>query len=385
MNKYTDEQVLDGLCKALKKFSPTVSYREYSAFATEHNLPSVSVLLMRYGSWEAAKQEAIKHGNFDEDKQTTNLLEHVILSNIEQASSIIDLANRIDRSPETVKKTLDALKAKGYNIVIKDGENKVELDKCPRPFKKVNIECFYGGNVKIGVLGDTQLGSNFERLDVLNALYDLYEKEGITKVFHAGDLIDGEKIYTGHEYEVHTVGADKQAQHVVDCYPKKKDITTYFISGNHDLTYYKKMGYDIGRGFITQARSDMIYLGPEEADFALYAGDVEKRKKPAIFRMFHPGGTGSAYALSYRAQKIIESYSGGEKPSILAIGHLHKASYFFVRNVHTVQVGCCQDQTRFMRNRAIQAHIGGFIIEFNLDEKGTITRFKNEFIPFYGG
>lgn len=386
MKSSKEEHFLRCLAKAIKEIGYDISCDKYSSISKDRGFPSYSSITRQFGSWIEAKKLALLEMNNLEivTNEQKDPLEELILSSVNKDSTLLDLCNRIDRSPETVKKVINNLVDRGYNLEIKEDE-RVEIKKEPSPFKRVNIESFYGGNVKIGVLGDTQLGSNYERLDVLHALYDLYEKEGITKVFHAGDLIDGEQIYSGHEYEVKVVGADKQIQHTIENYPKKENIVTYFISGNHDLVYYKRMGYDIGRGFLTQTRSDMKYLGPEEADFDLYAGDVNKRKIPVKFRLFHPGGTGSAYAISYRSQKIIESYGGGEKPGILAIGHLHKASYFFVRNVHAIQVGCCQSQTRFMRNRAIQAHIGGFILEFNIDENGTITRFKNEFIPFYGG
>jgi hypothetical protein len=65
------------------------------------------------------------------------------------------------------------------------------------------------------------------------------------------------------------------------------------------------------------------------------------------------------------------------------VGHYHKAEYNFCRGVHAVQTGCLQDQTPFMRKKKLAAHLGGWIIEFSTDDQGAITRFKQEFIPFY--
>jgi hypothetical protein len=114
-----------------------------------------------------------------------------------------------------------------------------------------------------------------------------------------------------------------------------------------------------------------------EADVILKASQGE-----TILRVLHPGG-GSAYAISYTSQKIVESYSSGEKPHILLDGHYHKAGYNYIRGVHVVQTGCTQDQTPFMRKKRLAAHLGGWIIEFSVDDQGAITRFKQEFIPFY--
>ena len=42
-----------------------------------------------------------------------------------------------------------------------------------------------------------------------------------------------------------------------------------------------------------------------------------------------------------------------------------------------------EDQTPFMRKLKIQAHVGGWIVEFVLTKGGLISRFKTEWIPFY--
>ncbi|RLC89009.1 MAG: hypothetical protein DRJ03_00165 [Chloroflexi bacterium] len=55
----------------------------------------------------------------------------------------------------------------------------------------------------------------------------------------------------------------------------------------------------------------------------------------------------------------------------------------FPRNVHCVQAGCTQDQTRFMRKRKLAAHVGFCIVTLQQDIKGSITRFSPEFFPFW--
>ena len=96
----------------------------------------------------------------------------------------------------------------------------------------------------------------------------------------------------------------------------------------------------------------------------------------------HPGG-GSAYAISYTAQKIVESLQGGEKPHFMLLGHYHKFNQGYPREVHTVQGGTTQDQTPFMRKQKIQAHVGFCIIRFHQAETGEINRFNVEWVPFY--
>lgn len=91
----------------------------------------------------------------------------------------------------------------------------------------------------------------------------------------------------------------------------------------------------------------------------------------------------NSYATSYSAQKIVESLQGGEKPSVLMIGHYHKLLYAYIRNVHTVQCGTTQDQSIFMRKKKIEAHVGGGIIELYRDKYGSINRVRVDFITAF--
>jgi len=77
------------------------------------------------------------------------------------------------------------------------------------------------------------------------------------------------------------------------------------------------------------------------------------------------------------------SLSSGEKPDILLCGHFHKAIYHRVRGVHVIQAGCCQDQTRWMRSRRLEAHVGFWIVTARFDERGAARGLQTEFIGYY--
>jgi UDP-2,3-diacylglucosamine pyrophosphatase LpxH len=231
-----------------------------------------------------------------------------------------------------------------------------------------------GGNViRFALIGDTQLGSKYTQLTYLHEFYDLCKKEGITTIYHTGDLTEGLKMRVGHEYELYTVSADEMRDDVVKNYPGREGITTYFITGNHDASIYKQVGYDIGQA-IANERKDMVYLGRDCAVINLTPN--------CTLELRHPWD-GSAYSLSYKIQKMIEAMESDTKPNILAVGHYHKAEYVFYRNIHAFQTGCFQGQTPFTRGKGISVHIGGWLISVTVDENGTIKRITPEFIPFY--
>lgn len=227
--------------------------------------------------------------------------------------------------------------------------------------------------LRFAIMGDTQLGSKYAQITYLHDFYDLCEKEGINNVYHTGDITDGLKMRPGHEYELYLISADEMRDDVVRNYPKREGITTHFITGNHDASIYKHVGYDIGKA-IANLRPDMKYLGRDCAVINLTPN--------CTLELRHPWD-GTAYALSYKIQKMIEAMESDSKPNILAVGHYHKAEYLFYRNVHALQTGCFQAQTPFTRGKGISVHTGGFLVTIHVDKDGTIRRFLPEFVPFY--
>jgi len=207
--------------------------------------------------------------------------------------------------------------------------------------------------VKIGIVSDTHLGSKYEDVQALHSFYELAEHEGVSCVLHAGDIIQGERLYRGWEYETHTFGADAQVNYVKEIYPQ--NLKTYFITGNHDLSYWKSVGVDIGDLLDSE---NLIYLGQLQADIKIGG---------AKFRLMHPDG-GGAYALSYKAQKIAEQIASGQKPNVLILGHWHTIHYFYYRNINIFNAGSFQKQTPWLMRKGINTTIGGWIITFRFQK-----------------
>jgi len=293
--------------------------------------------------------------------------------------------NQARRYINEYKKEFGQIKSKEPDKIIIDPalikENellKKQLDSFAR-LKHTPVSKFYSNSFKFGVVSDTQYGSLYCNYGAIESAYNCFEKEGITQVYHSGDIVEGINMYRGQIYEMRLHGYKSQTQEVIDKYPKKEGITTDFITGNHDLSFWKTAEVDIGER-IANHRSDMIYRGQEEADIIL---DCDGKK--VILRLVHPG-KGTAYALSYHPQKYIESLSGGEKPHIVLMGHYHKAEFIpMYRNVMLIQTGTCQSQTGFMRRNNIPAHVGFWIIEGTVNENAKVSRFKAEWFAIYEG
>ncbi len=241
------------------------------------------------------------------------------------------------------------------------------------------------GTYLFGFSSDQHLGSKYERLDVLNDLYDKFAAEGVDRVFNAGNWIDGEARFNVHDLKPEAHGIDAQCAHLVEHYPQRPGIKTYSVAGDdHEGWYSQRNGLDIGQHAAAKmreaGRKDWINLGYMEAFVSLVHA---KSKKSCKLLLMHPGG-GSAYAHSYKPQKIVESFEGGEKPSVLLIGHYHKMSHNIIRNVFAIQTGCTQDQTPFMRKKGIDAHVGGGICKLTQDPAtGALTACRVEFFKYF--
>lgn len=289
------------------------------------------------------------------------------------------LCRELACSDEDLTAMLDSLRAEKYLVKTRGNAVKLENTLITGGESRLDLSKMSGEFYKIGFIADNHLCSKFERLDVLNALYDYYEQEGVSNVYNAGNWIDGEARF--NQYEVHTRGITNQIEYFLNAYPQRKGVTTYFVAGDdHEGWYVQRERINIGEYMQLKAeergRDDLKYLSYLEHDVELKA-----KRGSAIMKIMHAGG-GTAYALSYSPQKIIESYSSGEKPAILLLGHYHKFDFLYYMGVYCVQCGTTQDQTTFMRKRKIQAYVGGGIMEIKQSPCGSIDRVKVEWFSF---
>ncbi len=247
-----------------------------------------------------------------------------------------------------------------------------------RPIKtdsiyKGDLSLIEGNKFRFGIVSDTHFGSRYAQITYLHQFYRLLEKREIYTCFHSGDLSDGNGThYRGQRYEMYLTGADELRDHLVRTYPKFKDGKTYAISGAHDLDLWVQEGYDLLKS-VHKEREDLVYLGQHDATFMLGSRKLY---------LIHPGG-GKAYALSYKPQKLVESFSSENKPHLVIIGHYHTAEFIpLLRNVVVVQGGNFQAQTPFATRKNLQWQYGGWIIEMTVDKHG-IASVVAEFIPIY--
>lgn len=232
------------------------------------------------------------------------------------------------------------------------------------------VVSFDGEHYRFLWFTDPHMGEKHFKEYVLESAFEESYRLGVKKAYLGGDVSEGMSHRPGQIYELDKIGYDAQKEYAIEQL-NKFDGEIYMIDGNHDRWFIKSNGAIIVKD-ICLANENWHYLGHDE-------GDVEVNG--VIIRMFH-GEDSSSYATSYRVQKLVESFQGGEKPNILLTGHTHKQGLFFERNIHCILGGCIEFQTKWMRSKRISAHVGFWIVDAVIADK-EVKSLTTTWYPIY--
>lgn len=210
--------------------------------------------------------------------------------------------------------------------------------------------------------------------DLWRQMIFFFRKEGIKNVYCAGDNLEGMSGRPGHIYELAHIGAQAQLEYASKMFGLAPDLQFFTIDGNHDQWFKEKGNIGLVAGQQLAAMNHNVHFLGEWEAHVMIAPKVE-------LMLFH-ANDGTAYADSYKLQKLIESFEGGKKPNIILSGHYHKQIAIFRRNIFGFECGTLCGQTRWMRGKKLQAHKGFGIIEVWAGPNG-VERLRHEFLPYY--
>ena len=267
-------------------------------------------------------------------------------------------------------------------------QKKVLLERLRTPYIRLSEPYEPGelkslSKVKFGVISDTHINSQYSDWGILSTIYDKFEQEKVQAVFHCGNLTAGETVYPGQSDDLRCFGWEETIKIVKKEYPEIKDVKTYFITGKHDSNYTKKINgeIDIGRE-INNVRPDLVYISMQGGGCKLWVGDI-KVGKNTLIKLVHPN-MAAPYAISYPAQKIVDSIEGGKKPQILLFGGFQKYDWIIYRDIEVIQAGTIQHQTPYMLSKKWFGSLVGLIVDAELQENGALVkRLTVSEIPFY--
>lgn len=286
--------------------------------------------------------------------------------------SIEELCDKFDCSPKRTKALIEAARAAGYRIAV-TGDKVGYVPPEPLRYEK-KIIAQPGAEEVFAVISDLHVGSRYCLEDQLRDFIMRAAKEhGVKQFFLGGDNVDG--CYRHSRWEEAYHGFDPQATRLAHVLPGKKDgidVRYDGIIGNHDETFEKESGLDVGRAlediFKREGRGDFHMHGARGA----YLRYAPKGGRGVLVELWHPIG-GGAYAVSYKLQRHVEEYGVGQKPDFLFAGHWHQQCYVVRRGVHAFSAGTWHGGSgSFSKALGGAQAIGGWIVKYGQTKEGAL-------------
>lgn len=275
---------------------------------------------------------------------------------------------------------IDPLKIELEKLKLTPGEVKKVIrgfknsSKINRSTRRIDIP---DKHFRFGVISDLHIGHKEFRQDIFEFAVEKFKKEDVDFIVNSGDTLEGMSGRKGHIYELEDIGWTAQCDRFVKLFEMfHLPVRSIEAEGSHTGLFKTVGDQGVDAGIEMDVKSDKYdFLGYDEQDIVLDNG--------IKIRLVHPGG-GTSYAISYNAQKYINSLSGGKKPHIIIQGHYHKALYIFYRNIHHFEAGTMQNQTIFMRKKNAPAMLGFWIIDVRANSKTKwCCEIGSKFFPFY--
>lgn len=336
--------------------------------------PSAGRKLRRY----RAIREGRKGGATDQPAKwlPDSELDKLILRALrKQPLAITDLCDVVNAAPKAIRAAIERLQKGGIPVCMQ--EQQVSVPETPPPIARVLPALWRQAAGRVATLhvSDTHFGSYAAQKSALRLLVKIaVEEYGVKAAFHSGDVCAGNRVYRGQEHELYALGFESQIDDTANSLPRYDGLTWYAIGGNHDASYYTQNRVDFMRQ-LAKVRPDVVNCGWDAADVPL--------TESCDLRMWHPSG-GVPYALSYRGQRYAAQIAQEEllalvmehpapRVRLLQIGHLHVmmgptpfgALRFF-------QAGCFEGATNYLRRKGLTPQVGGYIMEHDITESGTI-------------
>lgn len=299
------------------------------------------------------------------EKEIINKLKYLI----KKKKSFSEVCKELELKDYEVIGLITLLKEDGFLCDYVNGE--IIRPKKPES-GKIKIEPKQD-EVKFLAISDIHYGSKWDNPNLVEYAFEVADKENCQFITNSGDIFEGDfhNKRPDHIYQVKALGME-QLDYVAETHPKTpNDIPYYFIIGNHDTTFIKTCGADMGK-MLQQKRPDLTYLGADLADI-----NIGKQ----TIRLRHGTG-GNAYAKGYKLQKYCETLPISDIPDIILQGHFHYSAYFKNRDIHCVNVPSLQSYTPYAKALGLPQEIGFWIISYDLDKKGNMVSFTPELYQF---
>ena len=164
--------------------------------------------------------------------------------------------------------------------------------------------------ITILIMSDPHIGSEYERLDLIEKAFTYCIDNNIHIIIIGGDFIDGMVGPYGRKHKTN----EEQIKYAIKKYPFDKNIITFTVLGNHDYKSLKENGQDFSL-ILKSYRHDIVPLG-------YGVGQLNIKNDKII--VLHP----------LKSNQQVEKFSGAR--TVIIRGHSHKTRIKILNQSNTI-------------------------------------------------
>lgn len=297
------------------------------------------------------------------EKQTLNKLKYLI----NKRKTIDEICEILGLSYREVLEYTKYLSLLGFNYEEKDGK----FIKTPGGIYIHTLAVLDSHTIEICLVSDLHYASVFDRVDIMEKIYEECEKRGIDSIFCSGDVTDG--YYPkrpNYQKNQRVVGYDATLEYVLNVHPYSRYIKFYTIAGNHDKTFKQSDNKNICEE-IAKKRSDIIYLGEDQADVRI--GNM-------FLHIYHGYGKNNKSLMDriHAYYKKIQENA----PDLLQMGHIHHSFFDVINGTYAFQTAALTDQEPHFDEHNWGCERSCWFVKVSFDEFGNVINVEPELKTF---
>jgi len=309
--------------------------------------------------------------------ETSALLSEILRLTSRHAVPLDTLAQKAGVSARAINAAITLGNAEGYSLRVVDG---YLSSRCPAVKAKgaITLGDTTPGRKHVAIVTDLHFGSLHCNTRALERFLALAWSKGARVCVLTGDILDGNKPVLMHDQS--KVGWDGQVGEAVRVFAKATAFEFVAIDGNHDGYFSSSSGLISGQLLQNAMRAagvDWSFAGVCLGRATIHG---------AAWHLWHPhGGAGTRNAIRRILNSRIEALE--EHAHVVAMGHFHKFATVaaYPENVFGVAGGTFQEKGSEFANRISNGwDVGGTIVSYTVDDKGTPSQFSAEFFPVKG-
>jgi predicted phosphodiesterase len=252
-------------------------------------------------------------------------------------STLEDLSEKFQMKPGEVREYMNMLHKEDVNVTSmrsRGGTTLYHVSQLPAVCNVFNIEPDKVGVLSFGFASDLHSSSKFYLQNSFHNVMDKLEGRGVSRVYIAGDILEGTHVYNGQETLLQRHSVEDQTDFAADEFAKHPRLNFSGISGNHEIISAK------------HEKTNALAILQEKADNFKYLGDmIAKVVCDCVqFIMIHGN---RAYASLYPSHAILKDYFYGltkkemarNAPDLMLLGHFHTLYQGIDRGVLVLQPG----------------------------------------------